>query len=77
VPVLTNQPSKPPLLINCPRCAKAVEWTAENSFRPFCSDRCKLIDLGEWAAEEKIIPGEPLETGYENDDTSFLLARLN
>jgi endogenous inhibitor of DNA gyrase (YacG/DUF329 family) len=36
-----------------------VEWTADNVNRPFCSDRCKLIDLGAWAAEEHKIPVSP------------------
>jgi hypothetical protein len=35
----------------CPQCGKAVDLTPDNRFRPFCSERCKLIDLGAWAAE--------------------------
>ena len=35
-----------------------VPWTQESQFRPFCSKRCQLIDLGEWAAEEKAIPSD-------------------
>lgn len=42
--------------VPCPTCHKAVQWTNENPYRPFCSKRCQLIDLGEWAAEEKAIP---------------------
>jgi len=37
--------------IKCPACRKRTEWK-DNSFRPFCSERCKLIDLGKWASEE-------------------------
>jgi endogenous inhibitor of DNA gyrase (YacG/DUF329 family) len=37
-------------------------------FRPFCSERCKLIDLGEWAMEEKRIPGEQLPQETEDED---------
>lgn len=44
--------------VNCPQCQKTVEWSAKSEFRPFCSKRCQLIDLGEWAAEEKAIPCE-------------------
>jgi len=38
-----------------------VEWTESNKFRPFCSERCRLIDLGQWAAEGYRIPdaGKP------------------
>jgi endogenous inhibitor of DNA gyrase (YacG/DUF329 family) len=46
------------LLVNCPQCGKPVAWKAENRFRPFCSERCKLIDLGQWAHERHRIPGE-------------------
>lgn len=44
--------------VNCPTCKKEVVWDKESLFRPFCSQRCKLIDLGEWANDEKIIEGE-------------------
>lgn len=37
---------------------KAVEWRETSPYRPFCSKRCQLIDLGEWADEEKRIPSE-------------------
>ena len=42
--------------VNCPTCGKAVVWSEQSPFRPFCCKRCQLIDLGEWAAEEKRIP---------------------
>lgn len=48
------------ITVNCPHCGKAVIWTPENSYRPFCSERCKLIDLGEWASETRVITGTPL-----------------
>ena len=37
--------------VPCPYCQKSVEWKKENKYRPFCSERCKLIDLGEWNSE--------------------------
>jgi len=43
--------------VECPTCGKRVAWTAENRWRPFCSERCKLVDLGDWAAERHVIPG--------------------
>ncbi len=43
-------------IVNCPVCGKSVVWNTQSLFRPFCSKRCQLIDLGEWAAEEKRIP---------------------
>jgi len=46
----------PPKKIIYPRCGSTVEWTAENRWRPFCSERCKLIDLGAWATEKYRVP---------------------
>jgi len=40
----------------CPSCGTPVEWTKESRFRPFCSERCRLIDLGAWAAESYRVP---------------------
>ena len=46
-----------PITVECPTCGAPVEWKEANAFRPFCSDRCKLIDLGAWAAEDHKIAG--------------------
>jgi len=45
-----------PRVVACPRCGKSVEWTPANAYRPFCSERCKLIDLGAWATEQYRVP---------------------
>ncbi len=42
--------TKQPVVI-CPQCGKEAVWSNENRYRPFCSERCKLIDLGQWANE--------------------------
>lgn len=42
--------------VACPTCGKSAEWTLQNAFRPFCSERCKLIDLGAWATEKYRVP---------------------
>ena len=44
-------------MVDCPTCGKKVEWIEANKFRPFCSERCKQIDLGAWAEEKYVIPG--------------------
>jgi len=44
--------------VNCPTCTKQVDWLPEQVWRPFCSERCKLIDLGEWASESYSIDGD-------------------
>jgi endogenous inhibitor of DNA gyrase (YacG/DUF329 family) len=48
-----------------------VEWSAEAKWRPFCSERCQLIDLGAWMTEKHAIPGEELNpdgVGVPPDD---------
>ncbi len=50
--------------VQCPRCGKAVAWTPQSAFRPFCSERCKHIDFGAWANDEYRIKSEtPLDPG--------------
>lgn len=46
------------LEVACPHCGKPVEWSPASKWRPFCSERCRLIDLGQWFSEEHAIPGE-------------------
>lgn len=41
-----------PLIVVCPLCGVEHAWDTGNRFRPFCSERCKLTDLGKWANEE-------------------------
>ena len=63
--------AKKNIAVKCPTCHKEVIWSKEQAFRPFCSERCKLIDLGEWAAEEKVIAGESinLDEGFDYNDS--------
>lgn len=49
------------LKVNCPTCKEIVAWSEKSAFRPFCSERCKLIDFGEWASERHSIAGEPVD----------------
>jgi endogenous inhibitor of DNA gyrase (YacG/DUF329 family) len=44
--------------VNCPQCGKLILWDSGNRYRPFCSERCKLIDPGQWAAESYRVPDE-------------------
>jgi endogenous inhibitor of DNA gyrase (YacG/DUF329 family) len=48
--------------VRCPTCARVVEWSEGSPWRPFCSERCKLVDLGAWASEQHAIPGSTVET---------------
>lgn len=49
--------------VSCPRCGAEVAWLPQSSYRPFCSERCKLVDLGDWSTEKYRVPVE------ENKDT--------
>ncbi len=43
-------------VVSCPQCKNEVPWNNDSPYRPFCSERCKLIDLGQWATESYRIP---------------------
>jgi uncharacterized protein len=44
--------------VKCPTCGRPVEWSEASRYRPFCSDRCRLIDLGAWLTEQHKIADE-------------------
>jgi endogenous inhibitor of DNA gyrase (YacG/DUF329 family) len=52
----------------CPRCKKPACW-ADNAYRPFCSERCKMIDLGAWANEDYRVPDHD-HVGQDSDETN-------
>lgn len=61
--------AKKPAVVACPQCGKEVVWKSEISpYRPFCSERCKLIDLGQWASENYSIPIEEKSDDELTDD---------
>lgn len=53
--------------VKCPTCQNPVLWQPENRYRPFCSQRCRLIDLGQWANEAHTIATTP-QTPEEWDE---------
>ena len=52
-----------------PMCAYCRRRPVDPAWRPFCSERCKLIDLGAWAAEKHAIPGSATEAEEEKPKT--------
>jgi endogenous inhibitor of DNA gyrase (YacG/DUF329 family) len=56
------------LKLACPTCKKTVLWNDDFPHRPFCSDRCRLIDLGEWASENHRIAGDNLDINSEEQE---------
>lgn len=53
---MTGSPPTPPRVVSCPQCQRPVEWVPASRWRPFCSDRCRMLDLGAWATESYRIP---------------------
>ena len=56
-------------IVKCPTCNRETEYTG-NEFRPFCSERCKLIDFGEWADENYALPTQ--DTALSEEDIEKL-----
>jgi len=64
------QPLSPPAggkgpIVPCPACRRPSRFVPDNRWRPFCSERCKLGDLGAWASDAYVIPGGPIEDDSE------------
>lgn len=53
--------------VKCPTCRADVTWE-NNPHRPFCSERCRLIDLGAWVQEKYRIPGQKIDSARKGDD---------
>jgi len=64
---LLDSNNSEPIKLNCPTCKKIIFWTDAFPERPFCSDRCRLIDLGEWASESNRIAGSSLDINSEEN----------
>jgi endogenous inhibitor of DNA gyrase (YacG/DUF329 family) len=57
-----------PKKVACPQCGKLVAYRTDNPFRPFCSERCKLADLGAWANEDYRVE---VKSTDQNQDPEF------
>lgn len=60
---------EPQRILRCPQCRRQVLWE-NNPYRPFCSERCRLIDLGKWAEEQYAIPGEQVPDEEVTDNNN-------
>ena len=58
-----------PPVVKCPTCGQQVEWSEASKFRPFCCERCKMIDLGAWASDRYVVPGGPAAEAEETPPT--------
>jgi endogenous inhibitor of DNA gyrase (YacG/DUF329 family) len=54
-------------IVDCPVCARKTEFSPANRWRPFCSERCKMIDLGQWASGGYVIPGDTPDPEQPSD----------
>ena len=61
---MADAPSRP--VKPCPHCGKPAPWEA-NPWRPFCSERCRLTDLGNWASGAYRIPGPPMTSEADKE----------
>lgn len=57
--------------IKCPHCGQETLYTTTNKFRPFCSERCRLIDLGAWASESYKIEGKNRPNEFDLEETDL------
>ena len=62
---------KSPREVRCPTCGTSAPWSRDNPWRPFCSERCRLIDLGAWASESYRVPvveNDPVDDAWPGDE---------
>lgn len=82
MPLFPNKPDKVVIMagakkIRCPQCGGESEWSPANPWRPFCSERCKLIDLGAWASESYRVPVAEADGGQEDGEFGATPPTLN
>ena len=65
----SSVPAPQELMVHCPVCGALCRYDRSNPCRPFCSERCRLLDLYAWAAGERRIPGESTGTGMVTGST--------
>lgn len=64
---ISPQESSNTIYVNCPNCGKKIVYSSKNLYRPFCSERCKFLDLGAWANEERTIAGNAVNEDQDAD----------
>jgi endogenous inhibitor of DNA gyrase (YacG/DUF329 family) len=62
-----NALNKRELVVNCPQCDRLLAWDPHNAYRPFCSERCKLIDLGQWASGNYRVPADADQSSDDSE----------
>ena len=69
----TTQPRAPARQVACPACRGPSLYSPQNPWRPFCSERCKQMDLGAWASEDFRVPADaqPEDATFGDPRTSI------
>ena len=60
---MSAAPSEAARKVPCPTCGQLSVFTPANPWRPFCSERCRSVDLGAWASESYRVASTPPDTG--------------
>ena len=55
--------------VKCPHCGKSVPWTEDYPHKPFCSERCRLIDLGDWLSERHAIASDEKPADQDSEES--------
>ena len=53
--------------MKCPGCGKEIQYCTSNPDRPFCSEKCRMVDLGGWFNEQYAVPDQ-----YSSPDDEFI-----
>ncbi len=64
---MSAEPVRPPRVVACPSCGAPVAYSPASPWRPFCSERCRRLDLGAWASEAYRIPLREADSGEPGD----------
>jgi endogenous inhibitor of DNA gyrase (YacG/DUF329 family) len=65
-----NTTEATPRKVPCPTCGKPSVYAPSNPWRPFCSERCRSVDLGAWASESYRVPSPPGPPDDQSDKHS-------
>ena len=64
------EPAIPKRIVRCPTCGGDSVYAPDNAFRPFCSERCRNVDLGAWASEGYRMAAPPTSVDAEGDESA-------
>jgi endogenous inhibitor of DNA gyrase (YacG/DUF329 family) len=67
----TTSAGRTETIVPCPVCRKITRYHPDNPYRPFCSERCRLVDLGQWFEEGYRVAGESAVPDHSDEESSF------